>query len=155
MLLSGQLFNFSDVVFSQVTFPQDEMAAGWRADFKHPNWTLEGISFPYQNRDFFSPPHIMRSWHHRSEIVGVSSSSASSGNSLLLLDLKVIGLSYFSLCCLFITALGTSRKTILLGVYLTFICSVASLSLCFLRMWKDRFRMGVGSLDPTLSSVDQ
>lgn len=55
MLLSGQLFNFSDVVFSQVTFPQDEMAAGWRADFKHPNWTLEGIPFPYQNRDFFFP----------------------------------------------------------------------------------------------------
>lgn len=57
MLLSGQLFNFSDVVFSQVTFPQDEMAAGWRADFKHPNWTLEGIPFPYQNRDFFSLLH--------------------------------------------------------------------------------------------------
>lgn len=63
----------------------------------------------------FFPSHIMRSWHHRSEIVGVSLSLPSSGNSLLLLDLKVIGLSYFSLCCLFITALGTSRKTILLG----------------------------------------
>lgn len=93
--------------------------------------TLEGILFPYH------PPaplqHIMRS-----EMVGVSvfgefrkatlSSAAGPGGYRVQLSIAI----KCSLCCLFITALGISRKTILLWGFILLLFVLCSVALLFL-----------------------